>query len=182
MAQKKRTVAAKSKAKKVVQPPVHRWTKWVLATVVVAILGFILSWLVAYNNVYTTGSSTSMAGVVFAVIGVFLIFYAGFVLLGKFGVWRVVLAFFATLATFLDAVTWGAFGTFVSGIFWPMEIPVKANLGITPEAGVLFASAFLLTASLATLLQAALSRQKHAPAVVFGLVIIAFVSALVIIL
>jgi len=180
MVQKKRTVAAKSKAKKVVQPPVHRWTKWVLATVVVAILGFILSWLVAYNNVYAIGSS--MVGVVFAVLGAFLVFYAGFVLLGKFGVWRVVLAFFATLATFLSTLTWGIFGTFVSSVFWPMGIPVKAGMWITPEASVLFASSFLLIASLATLLQAALSRQKHKPAVVFGLVAIAIISFLVILL
>jgi hypothetical protein len=90
------------------------------------------------------------------------------------------LALFATLALFFGYNTWGVLGTTVSSLFWTVEIPVKSNLWITPESGVTFAASFLLIASLATLLQAFLKRQKHRPSVTVGLIVLAVVSLFVV--
>lgn len=166
MATKKSSTPAKRKSSKKVPivPTDGRLFHWIAATIAVGGLGLIwtivLQYFVSQSDQYISTRAEWFSFIALGIVSLYIIFLLGFVMLGKFRLWRTILPVVSLLIA-LVGFSWPHATLFGQWLVQMYSAEVVANTWTSPAAFIYFAAYFLVVASGFTLLQAILKRQKH---------------------
>ena len=155
--------------------------RWVAATGAVAGLSLFASLLVAAlsTNPASWFSENTFWYVSLSLLVLYAIFLSGFLILGKFRTWKVILPL-VTALLFLVITAYkpgtGLIDKFFSG--WTLQVGEQTWLGLASL--VHFASYFLLVATGFALLQVLLKRQSHS-VVATGVLLVTFLVSLLLV-